>query len=74
MMPFITTEIRPLASACGCALASVTRPCVAQRVWPMPAVAVDVLPAAALRSSARLPTARTVVKPASSISTMPAES
>ena len=28
---------RDLAVMCGCALRSVGRPCVAQRVWPMPA-------------------------------------
>ncbi len=34
MMPLWTTET--LAVMCGCALRSVGRPCVAQRVWPMP--------------------------------------
>ena len=34
MMPLCTTATRSVA--CGCALLSVGRPCVAQRVWPMP--------------------------------------
>ena len=34
MMPLWTTATRSVA--CGCALVSVGRPCVAQRVWPMP--------------------------------------
>jgi hypothetical protein len=36
MMPLCTTASRSVA--CGCALFSVGRPCVAQRVWPMPIV------------------------------------
>ena len=36
MMPLCTTA--SLSVACGCALFSVGRPCVAQRVWPMPIV------------------------------------
>ena len=36
MMPLWTTTIRPLQSRCGCAFSSVGRPCVAQRVCPMP--------------------------------------
>ena len=38
MMPFITTITEPSVLECGCALASVTRPWVAQRVWPTPVV------------------------------------
>ena len=38
MMPLWTTAILPAASRCGCALRSVGRPCVAQRVWPTPVV------------------------------------
>ena len=34
MMPLCTTETWPFM--CGCALRSVGRPWVAQRVWPMP--------------------------------------
>ena len=37
-MPLTTTWTRSSSSECGWALASVTRPCVAQRVWPMPVV------------------------------------
>ncbi len=60
MIPFITTRTEPSALAWGCALAVVTRPWVAQRVWPRPAVAPLPFPSpAAVRSSARLPTART---------------
>ena len=36
MMPLCTTA--SFSVACGCALFSVGRPCVAQRVWPMPIV------------------------------------
>ena len=36
MMPLCTTATRSVA--CGCALVSVGRPWVAQRVWPMPIV------------------------------------
>ncbi len=36
MMPLWTTTIWPVQSRWGCAFSSVGRPCVAQRVWPMP--------------------------------------
>ena len=39
MMPLCTTASRSVA--CGCALLSVGRPWVAQRVWPMPMVPVS---------------------------------
>ena len=39
MMPLCTTASRSVA--CGCALVSFGRPWVAQRVWPMPIVAVE---------------------------------
>ena len=35
-MPLWTTTMSPVQSRCGCAFSSVGRPCVAQRVWPMP--------------------------------------
>ena len=35
-IPLCTTTICPVQSVCGWALISVGRPCVAQRVWPMP--------------------------------------
>ena len=38
-MPLTTTWTRSLVSKCGWAFDSVTRPCVAQRVCPMPLVA-----------------------------------
>ena len=37
-MPLTTTCTRSLVSKCGWALDSVTRPWVAQRVWPIPLV------------------------------------
>ena len=39
-MPLCTTTMSPLQSRCGWAFSSVGRPCVAQRVWPMPKDAV----------------------------------
>ena len=36
MMPLCTTAILPVQSVCGCAFSSLGRPCVAQRVCPMP--------------------------------------
>ena len=36
MMPLCTTATP--SWVCGCAFSSVGRPCVAQRVWPMPSV------------------------------------
>ncbi len=66
-MPFTTMWTRSAVSKCGWAFASVTRPCVAHRVWPMP-VRVASPPSAgspwplaliASRSFSRLPTART---------------
>ena len=38
-MPLTTTWTRCSVSKCGCAFSSLTRPWVAQRVWPMPVVA-----------------------------------
>ena len=38
-MPLTTTWTRSVVSKCGCAFSSLTRPWVAQRVWPMPVVA-----------------------------------
>src|SRR5436305_370703 len=68
-MPLTTTWTALLVSKCGWALSSLTRPCVAQRVWPMPVVAVRAAtatapsPSASLAATAsnrfwRLPTAR----------------
>ena len=51
----------PLVSQCGCAFSSVTRPCVAQRVWPMPVEpGFPFVRATASRSCSRLPTACTL--------------
>ena len=76
-------------SPCGCAFSSVTRPWVAQRVWPSPIVAGGAATATApsvwvtgrsasrptaARRLARLPTARTVSISPSASSEMPAES
>ncbi len=36
MIPLWITTIRPEASRCGWAFSSEGRPCVAQRVWPIP--------------------------------------
>ena len=48
MMPLWTTTIRPVQSRCGWAFSSVGRPCVAQRVWPMPYSPSSGLPASDL--------------------------
>ena len=40
MMPLCTTAMRPAVSVCGWALTSLGSPWVAQRVWPMPSVAL----------------------------------
>ena len=37
-MPLTTTWTASRVSKCGCAFSSLTRPCVAQRVWAMPVV------------------------------------
>jgi hypothetical protein len=59
--------MRSPVSKCGCAFSSVTRPWVAQRVWPIPVVgsrSTTATPpparsATASRRKERLPTART---------------
>ena len=43
MIPLWTTATSPLVSVCGCALTSLAGPWVAQRVWPMPALAGEPL-------------------------------
>src|SRR3954452_14465936 len=87
-MPFNTMCTSPVQSPCGCAFSSVTRPWVAQRVWPRPIVAGGVATATppsaetgrsasrpiASRRFARFPTARTVSTCPSVSSEMPAES
>ena len=58
MMPLWTTTIRPVQSRCGWAFSSVGRPCVAQRVWPMPYSPSSGLPAITSSRRASLPALR----------------
>lgn len=77
MMPLWTTAILPAASRCGCALRSVGRPWVAQRVWPRPVVpdsAVDGISATASSRLASRPARRRTVSVPPSTSAMPDES
>src|SRR3954454_17581035 len=82
-MPLTTTCTWSVVSKCGWALASLTRPWVAHRVWPIPVLAGRVAsatpPLPASRSTAatrfsRLPTARTESISPSAITETPAES
>ena len=84
-MPLTTMCTRSAVSKCGWAFSSLTRPWVAQRVWPMPVVAVRVAVATppdssstraetASRRCSRLPTARTESIASPAIIEMPAES
>ena len=75
-MPFRTMWKRSEVSQCGWAFASVTRPCVAQRVWPMPVEPFrwPFERATALRRFWRLPTAWTLPIEPSATSESPAES
>ena len=83
-MPLTTTWTEPVVSKCGWALHSLTRPWVAQRVWPMPVVAGRVATATpppsssrvatAWRRWSRLPTERTDSMPSDAIIEIPAES
>lgn len=52
-MPLWTSAKLPSEDTCGWALASVTPPCVAQRVWLIPVLAENFIPPT---SSARVPT------------------
>ena len=79
-MPLTTTWTRSVVSKCGWALASLTRPWVAQRVWPMPVVAGRGRPRRRRRRRrarprrsrlSRLPTARTESISPSAITEMP---
>ena len=78
MIPLCTTAILTAASLCGCALRSVGRPCVAQRVWPTPAwplrVAASVASRAASRLASRPARRRTVRVPRPLTRATPAES
>ena len=73
-MPLSATEKRSSQPRSGCALASDGRPCVAQRVCPIPVVAGEPFVPATCFSTLRLPTARTTSTSSPSISEMPAES
>ena len=85
-MPLTTMWTRLSSSKCGCALSSLTRPWVAQRVWPMPVVAggaatatpppksASTASSTAARRALRLPTARTDSRWPSDWIEMPAES
>ena len=53
MMPLCTTAMRLAVSVCGCALISFGSPWVAQRVWPMPMVALLALAPAFAASLSR---------------------
>ena len=59
MMPLCTTATLPVQSRMGWALDSVGWPCVAHRVWPMPAVTAPGPSSTTLRrsSSERVPVA-----------------
>lgn len=76
-MPLCTMLIRPEQSACGCAFASRTTPCVAHRVCPMP-TPVSASPERAATSVRRSPTRDTdrmvSVPPWAVRTAMPAES
>ncbi len=83
-IPLTTTWTRSCVSVCGWALASLTRPWVAQRVWPIPVVAAreatatpppsSRCAATALTRFDRFPTARTESISSPTITEMPAES
>ena len=84
-MPLTHDVDAVVVSKCGWAFSSLTRPCVAQRVWPMPVVAGRVATATragllvlaaetASRRRSRLPTARTDSIASPAIMEMPAES
>src|SRR5690606_16521129 len=72
MMPLCTRATPWLM--CGCALASVTPPWVAQRVWPMPRLACAPSATAAASISATRPVRRTRRTSPSATRAMPAES
>ena len=74
MMPLCTTVTpEPSQASIGCALASITPPCVAHRVWASPLVAGCALGTDRARSTATLPTRR-VMSTLPLIRQMPAES
>ena len=74
MMPLCTTTMRPVQSRCGWAFSSVGRPCVAQRVWPMPYSPSSGLVAMTSSSRASLPALRRSSMLPSRTTATPAES
>ncbi len=73
-MPLWTTTILPPQSVCGCALGSVGRPCVAQRVCPMPVRPGEGLPASFWTRLPSFPGDRWIVKSPFESVAIPAES
>ncbi len=72
MMPLWMTTTLP--ARCGCAFCSDGRPCVAQRVWPMPGVPVSGCSRSSASRLSSLPTQRrTSMWPSLSVAS-PAES
>ena len=74
MMPLWTTAKRPEQSVWGCALRSLGRPWVAQRVCPMPQVPSICSDATMASRPDTFPTLRLTTRPASVCTAMPAES
>ena len=72
MMPLCTTDTPP--TLCGWALPSDGRPCVAQRVWPMPTLPRGCSTATRRSSSASLPRRRRTCDGAPFATAIPAES
>jgi hypothetical protein len=74
MMPLCTTAILPSQETCGCAFVSLGRPCVAQRVWPIPRVDGGSRPAMLVRRSRILPALFATAIRSPSLTATPAES
>ena len=72
MIPLCTTEIGP--TLCGWAFSSEGRPCVAQRVWPMPTVPGVRSVSSSFSSADSLPRQRTTLAPVPLATATPAES
>ena len=74
VMPLWTITTRPDPSRCGCALASVAAPWVAQRVWPMPVVPSTGAAFTRASRSCRRPARRRTLTPSGPRTASPAES
>ena len=74
MIPLWTTTSEPSQSVCGWAFSSEGRPCVAQRVWPMPSEPASGLLPQDASSILSLPAARRTWSVPSLSTAMPAES